>query len=77
MKCTSKICYEHFIEMPSLGVGLICHAMSLHPQSRPNIPRSHKYVQNNNMKSPPRHLVAKCDTISGHCNEKPHFVMIC
>ena len=29
MKCTSKICYEHFIEMPSLGVGLICHAMSL------------------------------------------------
>ena len=26
---------------------------------------------------PPRHLVAKCDTTSGHCSEKPHFVFIC
>ena len=24
--------------------------------------------------SPRRHLVAKCDTTSGHCSEKPHFV---
>ena len=23
-----------------------------------------------------RHLLAKCDTISGHCNEKPHVVIM-
>ena len=27
--------------------------------------------------TPQRHLVAKCDTISGHCSQKPHFVFIC
>ena len=26
--------------------------------------------------APKRHLVAKCDTTSGHCSEKPHFFLI-
>ena len=39
MKCTSNIFFKHFNEIPSLGVGFICHAISLHPQSIPSIPR--------------------------------------
>ena len=39
MKCTAKYLLEHFNEMPAVGGGLICHAMSLHLQAIPSTPR--------------------------------------
>ena len=51
MKCTAKYVLEHFNEMPSVGLGLTCHAMSLHLQAMPRTPRQKKYVKYNNMKT--------------------------